>query len=237
VNPVLIVKCGDAVSEVRERRGDYHDWIIPALGVPTEVVSVHEDEPLPGVSGFSGVVVTGSPSMVSARAEWSERTARWLASVPEAQVPMLGICFGHQLVAHALGGRVGPNPHGREMGTFDVRFEQHTNDALLGAMPASAPFQVTHVESVLGLPDGARRLASSRLERNHAYIVGTRIWGVQFHPEFDDDVMRGYLEARSEVLRAEGHDPDAMRVATRPSPMGPRLLRRFGEIATAHANA
>jgi GMP synthase (glutamine-hydrolysing) len=68
-------------------------------------------------------------------------------------------------------------------------------------------------------------------------VIGTRVWGVQFHPEFDDDVMRGYLEAHSEILRAEGLDPNAMRIATRPSPMGPRLLRRFGEIATAHASA
>ena len=60
------------------------------------------------------------------------------------------------------------------------------------------------------LPPGARLLASSRGDPHQAFAVGDHAWGVQFHPEFDADVVRAYLEARRDAVRAEGLDPDAL---------------------------
>ena len=121
---ILILKTGEALPAVRSRCGDFEHWIARGLGRSVEsleVVAVHADAPLPPPERIDGVVVTGSPAMVSERAEWSERAARWLAGVVrEDAVPVLGLCYGHQLLAHALGGDVGPNPRGREMGTVEV---------------------------------------------------------------------------------------------------------------------
>ena len=69
-----------------------------------------------------------------------------------------------------------------------------------------------------------RRAKATRISR---FAWGEHAWGVQFHPEFDADVMRGYLEGRRERILAEGLDADALRAAVADAPAGPRILRRF----------
>jgi GMP synthase (glutamine-hydrolysing) len=240
--PLLIVKTGTTLPAIRERRGDFEDWIAARLGWPAERVRVAEvyqrdssPAALPDPRDVAGIVLTGSGAMVSHREAWSEATASWLTSVPASETPCLGICYGHQLLAHALGGRVGPTPGGREMGTLGVAVDPSVirDDPLLGELPPVVPLQVTHVESVLELPTGARRVATTDLDANHAFRLGSRIWGIQFHPEFDADVMHAYIEGRREVLEGEGFDPDAMRTRVGESPLGDAILARFGEIAAS----
>jgi GMP synthase (glutamine-hydrolysing) len=106
-----------------------------------------------------------------------------------------------------------------------------SGDPLLGEFGVDR-FQVSHVESVLELPPGAVRLGGNAADPNHAFRLGPQAWGVQFHPEFDADVIRGYIEGRREILESEGLDPDALGAATLETPAGFRLLRRFAEIVT-----
>ncbi|MGH0036739.1 MAG: glutamine amidotransferase [Myxococcota bacterium] len=231
---LLILKTGSTLPEVAARRGDFEDWIRPALGwapEAVEVASVHLGDALPEPSRVAGIVVTGSPAMVSEREPWSESAGRWLVTAVEAGTPVLGICYGHQLIAQAFGGRVGPNPRGREIGTVDVEFEAAAaGDALLGALGRRVGFHTSHVESVLELPPRATRLASTRLDPNHVFALGDRVWGVQFHPEFDADIMRGYLEGRRVQIEAEATDVDALLAAVHETPEATDLLRRFGDI-------
>ena len=230
----LIVKTGGTLPELRERRGDYEAWIAAGMGFApgdVDVVAVANGEELPAPDAPAGVVVTGSSAMVSHRDPWSERTATWLARAVERDTPVLGICYGHQLLAHALGGEVGCNPRGREIGTVIVRsLAPAQRDPLLGVWGEAGPAHVTHLESVLALPAGAVRLAESDLDPVQAFSAGPRAWGVQFHPEFDADTVRAYLVARSEKVRAEGLDPEALLAAVRETPGGPRILRRFAEL-------
>jgi GMP synthase (glutamine-hydrolysing) len=231
---MLIVKTGSTLPELRAQRGDYEAWIAAGMGLArsdVDVVDVASGEPLPAPESPAGVVLTGSSAMVSHREPWSERTAEWLARAVERDTPVLGICYGHQLLAHALGGEVGRNPRGREIGTVEVRgLAPARSDPLLGVWRDAEPAHVTHLESVLALPTAAVRLAESDLDPVQAFRVGTRAWGVQFHPEFDADTVRAYLAARREKARDEGLDPDALLAAVRESPGGPRLLRRFAEL-------
>jgi GMP synthase (glutamine-hydrolysing) len=231
---VLVVKTGTTLPELRSQRGDYDDWIVGGLGLPRERVErsvVYEGEVLPKPDEMAGVVVTGSSALVSAREPWSERTASWLREAVAAGTPLLGICYGHQLLAQALGGRVGRNPRGREIGTIVVDLHPAAReDRLLGGLPERLTVQATHVESVLELPPGARLLASSAIDPHQSFACGERAWGVQFHPEFDAEVIRTYLETRREEIRAEGIDPEALERAVQESPHGARLLRRFAGL-------
>lgn len=82
---------------------------------------------------------SGSSAMISHREAWNERTADWLRDAAACATPVLGICYGHQLLAHALGGRVGPNPHRREIGTVLLRLASEAGDALLALLPREKP--------------------------------------------------------------------------------------------------
>lgn len=173
--PILVLKTGEALPLVKERRGDFERWIAEGLGDgPVVVVSVHEGEALPEVESIGGVVVTGSPAMVSDRHDWSEAAARWLAEIVEQDaVPVLGLCYGHQLLAHALGGEVGPNPRGREMGTVEIRVRAPGEPSAEGDWaaliePSQFVGHMSHLESVLRPRPGracSRRAISSRMRR------------------------------------------------------------------------
>jgi GMP synthase (glutamine-hydrolysing) len=233
---LLIVKTGSTVPSVRQRRGDFEDWIAAGLGVPLsslDVAAVNEGAVLPEPGGLLGVVITGSAAFVSEREAWSVAAEQWIVPLVRAGLPVLGICYGHQLIAQALGGRVGRNPNGREIGTVpvDLSLAVGSRDPLLGALPATAPVHVTHLESVLRLPQGATLLGSTAADPHHAFRVGRRTWGVQFHPEFDADILRGYVSERAGELRAEGIDPEAVAAGIEDTPHGAAVLKRFLSIA------
>lgn len=229
---MLFVKTGTAIDAARERFGDFEDWFVRGLGADAfdyEVCAVHEREHLPGldrINAFSGLVVTGSPAMVSHRHDWSEQTAAWLADAHESGFPMLGVCYGHQLIAHALGGKVGPNPAGRRMGTFGLQPESH-DDPLLGHSASCSSVHRTHFEVVLEPPKASTVIASSEGDAHHVLYFGRHSWGVQFHPEFDTEIMRCYVEARRDLLEAEGQDATALIERIEPAPLGERLLAQF----------
>jgi GMP synthase (glutamine-hydrolysing) len=234
MDPLLIVKTGTTFPSLASERGDFEDWIGAGMGLERDqvtVIAVFEGEALPDPSRFAGVVVTGSSAMVSHRETWSESTAEWLREAVRHTTPVLGICYGHQLLAHALGGRVGPNPHGRQIGTERVLFAENAkDDALLAEFGGSLRAHTTHAEAVLKLPDAAARLGWSKGDPNTAFCFGTAAWGVQFHPEFDAHVMRRYIEERRELLIAEDIDVGDRLGAVEECPDATAVLRRFCEL-------
>jgi GMP synthase (glutamine-hydrolysing) len=225
--PFLLLQTGSAPERLRRRRGDYPAWFHRASRLPRGALLVADARTgaaLPDPRGFAGVVITGSDAMVSHREPWSEAAAHWLRGAVEGGAWVFGVCYGHQLLAHALGGAVDDNPRGEELGTTWVeRLPAAAGDPLFGALPPRFRAQSAHRQGVLRAPTGAVALARSDREPLQAMRIGDRAWGVQFHPEFAAGAMRGFL------------DPGAPRDAARPAPQAARLLRRFVALARAAA--
>ena len=232
--PFLIVETGQPVASLR-RHGRFPHWIRVAAGLAAhEVVEVNVEggQALPPADGLAGVIVTGSAAYVTDRAEWSERTADWIRQAVHGGMPLLGICYGHQLLAHALGGKVDYNPAGRESGTVFIDLHPPAfEDPLFAAMPARFAAHATHLQTVLQPPQGATVLARSEQDGCHAFRWGDRAWGVQFHPEFATHHMRGYVTARAQCLRDHGHCPRSIARDVSAAPQARRLLRRFVQHA------
>lgn len=236
--PFLILETGQPVASMR-RHGGFPHWIRTAAGLPRDaavVVDVERGDALPRRAGFAGVIVTGSGAMVTERHDWSERTAAWLGDAAHAGLPLFGICYGHQLIAHALGGEVGWHPAGREMGTVQIeRLAASNDDPLFSGLPERFAAQATHLQSVLKVPDGATLLARSAHDPVHAYRWRDAVWGVQFHPEFSATHMRGYVRARREALHGEGLCPVSTERGVSATPHARRVLRRFVRFARHRA--
>lgn len=233
--PLCILVTGDPVARTQERVGGFARLVRAGLAPMWEGGVVELDArgaaELPPSERFAGLIVTGSASSVTERAPWMLRAEAYLARAVALEHPVLGICFGHQLLAQALGGLVERNPRGREMGTVELSLVEE--DPLLDTSVIPALAHATHVDSVTVLPERARVLAESELEPHAALRFGPRAWGVQFHPEFDAQVMREYIETRREVLSEEGRDPERMLAGVRAAQAGSSVLQRF----VAHALA
>ncbi len=234
---VLVVKLGSTVPGLVPRRGDFDDWFRTGFApLECDVVLPHAGELLPEVGLHAGVVLTGSSAMVTDETDWSRRVAAWLADVVRAQTPVLGVCYGHQLLAHALGGEVGWNEYGREIGTVEVELTpEGRRDPLFAGLSSPLVVQSSHAQSVLVLPPHARRLAHNAHDDHQAFAIGDHAWGVQFHPEFDADIARAYVVERREELVEEGLDPAGLDANVRESDDGRAILAAFAECVRSHS--
>lgn len=230
---VAILKTGSTYPTIEEQFGDFDQWFLRGLSPDLDVTvfNTAAGELPDNPADWDGVVVTGSPAMVSDREPWSESAAQWLARTVKKEIPLLGVCYGHQLLAHALGGEVGYHPKGRESGTRRVELLASAKDDLLfGHMPNTFNAQLTHMQSVLSLPPGAVLLGHNEFEPHQAFRVGNRAWGVQFHPEFSSTVMRAYLGVQAPALEREGFDSKAMIDSVTDAPEAAGLLERFSAL-------
>jgi GMP synthase (glutamine-hydrolysing) len=234
---LLIVKLGGTYSFLAEEIGDFEDWIIErsrSFSGKISVVSPVSGEPLPPISSVSGIILTGSHAMVTSQERWSEETAAWLVDALREEKPILGICYGHQLLAYALGGIVGYNPLGMEFGTTDIHLcKEARQDPIFRQLPSSFPVQVCHAQSVLELPANTCILASNAHDPHHVFRYGGNAWGVQFHPEYPPAASRIYIETEAEELRSQGKDPERLLQSIRSTPEAESILDLFGKFVEA----
>jgi GMP synthase (glutamine-hydrolysing) len=231
MKPVLIIRAGRAPDAIRARHGDFPHWFRLAAGLQREqvqVVDVTADEALPPADAVAGAIITGSAAMVTERLAWSERVAGWIRNAMDEQLPLFGVCYGHQLMSHALGGRVDYLPGGREIGTQPIELSRgHEDDPLTRVLRGSFRAHTTHEQSVLEPPPDATALARSARDPHQLLRYSSNAVSVQFHPEFNAEVMRAYIRRKHADLRREGADPEQIFRAVAATPMARRLLRQF----------
>lgn len=235
MKPFAILLTGHAPDVIRARLGDFDHWFRLGLNLPVtrvRVLDVTAGAALPEPDTLAGAVISGSAAMVTERLDWSERLAGWVRDAVTAQLPLFGVCYGHQLMAHALGGRVGALPGGREIGTRTIEIlDAGRDDPLLTGLPARFAAHTTHEQSVLEAPAGARVLARSQRDPHQILRYGPQAVSTQLHPEFSAAAMRAYLRLRASNLRAESLDVPALLDAVSAAPHARRLLRRFARDA------
>lgn len=239
---VLLLKAGEAAASVRLSVGDYDRWFLQSLGLSGyrfDIVPAHQGAKLPGeVSGYDAVMMTGSPLSVTQLAPWMERAAQLMVDAADQGIPVLGVCFGHQLLAHAYGGRVARNPLGREIGTVEVQLTSEGRaDPLFHGLPERIAVQATHEDIVVEAPAGAAVLAGNANTAVQAMAFRPHARGVQFHPEVEPDAMRALIQARAEKLEVEatargqpaGECLPRLMAGLAPTPAGRRILVNFLE--------
>ncbi|SAI02132.1 glutamine amidotransferase [Bordetella ansorpii] len=235
--PVLILHTGDPNDTLRARHGGYGEQLRAAAGLApeqAEIVPVFRDGRPRDPSAYRAALITGSPAMVTDHEPWSEETAQWLRGAAAAGLPMFGVCYGHQLLAYALGGEVGDNPAGREVGTQAITLtEAGLNDALLQGMPESFPAQTVHMQTLLRLTDDAQVLARSAMDPHQLVRWTPTCYSAQFHPEFGPAFIREHLAYYAEPYGREGIDAQARAQAVGDTPQAGTLLRRFLQTCAA----
>ncbi|HAH12717.1 MAG TPA: glutamine amidotransferase, partial [Pantoea agglomerans] len=152
----LEVPPANVVSEI----GEQPRWFIDALNLqPDEylIVRPHLGEALPAFDQISGAILSGSWAMVTDHAEWSERSAVWIRAAMDHGLPLLGVCYGHQLMAYALGGEVADNPNGWERGLLPINcMPEAQRDPLLKKLPQDFSVWLSHRQSVISAPQQAQ---------------------------------------------------------------------------------
>jgi len=150
---------------------------------------------------YDGFVVTGSRASVYWDREWIGQLKIWVGGALEAGLPALGVCYGHQLLADVLGGRVEP------MGEYEIGYRTVFHDGesrLFEGIEDSMTVFTTHSDRVAEAPPGATVIA-----KNDYGIHGFRkghAFAVQFHPEYDMEMATEVTEGKEGELPPERID-------------------------------
>lgn len=239
---VCLYVVGTAPDEVFVEHGGYVDWFRRIAG-DCEV----ELEPFDGMTGkvpadiadHDGVVITGSPASLTTPEPWMEAGIELIRWAAERRFPLLGVCFGHQMIGAAYGASVIENPQGWELSTYEVALNADgIDDPLFDGLPRMLDVNLSHRDIVdpdtLSPLNGIRPLGSTAKTAVQALAAGPSIRGVQFHPEFDAPITARYLDTRRELLRecaARRNNlddvPELLETRIRDCPHSEQVFRNF----------
>jgi GMP synthase (glutamine-hydrolysing) len=190
-------------------------WLEEA-GATLEVVHPYAGDTIPTLDGYAGLLVLGGAMSAN-----DDDVLDWIVPVKELirdavseQVPTLGICLGHQLMAAALGGRVTPNPRGQQVGLIPVAWtEAAGQDRLFRGLATPRRGVQWNYDLVVEPPADAVVLARTPEEEVQVARFGPVAWGVQLHPEVDETIV-GLWVTDSERIELADRGLDAEQLLT-----------------------
>jgi GMP synthase-like glutamine amidotransferase len=146
-------------------------------------------------------LITGSPKGVYEDDAWLVELKTFIQDAYKAGKKLIGICFGHQMIAHSLGGHVEKSKKGWGLGKKD--FNLYTEKKWMTDFIESPSLYFVHQDQVMELPPKAELLGGNEFCPNLFYTIGDQVLGIQGHPEFPEALVREIIETRLEVVGAE----------------------------------
>ncbi len=183
-----ILQTGHAPEELLARLGDYSDIfqrMLAGHGFDFVTYNVVDMEFPEGAKSADGWLITGSKHGAYEDHPWIPPLEALIRDIHAQRMPLVGICFGHQIIAQALGGKVVKYPQGWSVGR--TTYQLGSKEVALNAW---------HQDQVIKRPDEARVLGSSPFCENAFLAYDDHIWTVQAHPEFESDFIDGLIQSR-----------------------------------------
>ena len=196
---IAILKADEVEPALSTRFGELEDMMQSMLRVEHDVefkcttFRVYKNELPINVDEFDGFLITGSRSSVFDNESWIKNLMQFVRYLDIEKRRVAGICFGHQLIAEALGGRVTRASQGWGVGVqaYDVK-----SQALqLGIDSAEVSLPCCHQDQVVTMPPNAIRFLSNDFCENAGFVLGKHILAVQPHPEFSVTYLECILRA------------------------------------------
>ena len=183
-----IRQTGHSPDEVRDELGDYGQMftrLLDGYGYDFTTYSVVDGDFPSGPDAADGWLITGSKHGAYEDHDWIAPLEALIRQIRDAGRPLVGVCFGHQIIAQALGGKVAKFDGGWAVGrqTYDIDGEQIALNAW-------------HQDQVVELPEGARVFASNDFCANAGFMIGDRIMTIQPHPEFTAKMIDALIQHR-----------------------------------------
>src|SRR5689334_7197400 len=197
---LTLIQPTDVPSPLRDRFGAYDRMfhrMFQGQGFEFETVRLSDGAPLPDPDTLEAVLITGSSAGVyDNHLAWMEPLRAFIRGAYAANTPMVGIGFGHQIMADALGGDVRKSEKGWGLGRH-VYGVTRRPDFLGGNLPEFA-IACSHQDQVIAPPDEAEVFLASNFTPNAGLLYRNgRAMSLQAHPEFEDDYTIALAEMRS----------------------------------------
>ena len=183
-----ILQTGIVVPELAQTHGQYPEMFMKRLagaGFEFETWAVVENQFPPGPEAADGWLITGSRHGVYEDHPWIAPLEAFIRQIVASGRPLVGICFGHQIIAQALGGKAVKFPGGWSIGPQVYNFPDGPKTVM-----------AWHQDQVIAPPEGALTLASNAFCDHAALLYPGRAYSVQPHPEFDASFTRGLIDKR-----------------------------------------
>jgi GMP synthase-like glutamine amidotransferase len=213
---IALLECDHVDADLRHHAGDYGDMHAALLAAHApEITLDHIDvvggDPLPAVGSHDGIIISGSRQSVTDDLPWIDALTDLVHEAAARQEPLVGICFGHQLIAQAFGGRVERAPVGWGIGIHEATV---TSPRPWMDPPADRfRLLVSHQDQVTELPTDAEVLAVSDHAPIAAFQLGSLV-GFQGHPEFVPAYAEALMDLRLELIGAAVVEPARATLAT-----------------------
>lgn len=226
-----ILQTGESPDALRAEMGDYPDFfetLLAGRGLSFRRYKVMAMDFPASVQDCEGWLITGSRFGAYEDHPFIKPLEDFIRKAYAAHVPVVGICFGHQIIAQAMGGRVEKYRGGWSVGPTDYNFDGE-----------KITLNAWHQDQVTEKPEAATRIASTDFCENAALLYDDRMFTVQPHPEFTADFVQGLIDKRGRGLVPDATLDAAVAQLDRPlgrSAMADRIAAFFLNRQKTEAN-